>query len=127
MMAARLVSITTDLHSLCTKGDFKTINESWTKYSDQLEYIKLGFTPLQEAARIGNTSIVEFLISKGAKVNALSKKRETALFYAAEEKHTECEIMLLDNKADVNIGIITPLGSKDGRFLKLLTSQGEPV
>ena len=125
MMAVRLVSITTDLHSLCIKGDLKTINESWTKYSDQLENCKSGFTPLHEAARKGHTGIVEFLISKGARVNALSKKKETALYYAAGGKHTECEIVLIDNKANVRIGEITPLGSEDGEFIKMLTFQGK--
>ena len=125
-MAVRLVSIQpSDLHNLCTKGDLRTINESWTKHSDQLESRKSGFTPLHEAARNGHTSVIEFLISKGANVNCLSYEDETALFYAAKGKHTECEILLLDNKADIQIGKVTPLGTEDCDFLKFLSCQSE--
>ena len=123
-MASRLVISLTDLHSLCIKGDLKTMNESWSKYSDQLESRKSGFTPLQEAARKGYWHIVDFLISKGSEVDALSGKKETALYYAAEAKHTECEMLLLHSKADVMMGEITPLGTEDRAFLAFLTCQG---
>ena len=121
-MTVRLVGGTSDLHSLCVKGDLKTMNESWTKYAHQLEVLKVGKTPLHEAAIKGHTSIIDFLLSKGAQPDTLSAIGETALYYAAEGKHTECEMILIDHKASVDAGMITPLGTQDKEFLTLLTS-----
>lgn len=123
-MASRL-GITADLNSLTIKGDLKTIEDSWSKYSEQIESHKSGYTPLHEAARRGHSHIVDYLLKKGANVNALSVKQETALFYAAEGGHTDCEMLLLAHNADVHAGKLSPLSTTDAEFLDYLTSQGD--
>ena len=94
-----------DLHPLCAKGDLKSIQEFWNRFSDQIKLLSGGYTPLQEAARKGHCGVVDFLLSKGAKVNALSSNGETALYLAAEGCHTDCEVLLMVHGASIHHGV----------------------
>ena len=61
-----------------------------------------GLTPLIHAASTGYYPVVEFLISKGAKVDSLTQKRETPLMYAAKNGNIQVMELLLEKGADIN-------------------------
>ncbi|XP_049616795.1 myotrophin [Syngnathus scovelli] len=62
-----------------------------------------GRKPLHLACDFGQTSIVEFLLSKGADVNATDKHGLTPLIYACLEGHAACVKVLLEKGADKNL------------------------
>ena len=114
-----------DLHPLCAKGDLKSIQEFWNRFSDQIKLLSGGYTPLQEAARKGHSSVVDFLLSKGAKVNALSSNGETALYLAAEGCHTDCEVLLMAHGASIHHGVLgkKAKNSRDKILLNILNGK----
>ncbi|PVD33794.1 hypothetical protein C0Q70_05055 [Pomacea canaliculata] len=59
-------------------------------------------SPLHYAADYGQEEVMDYLISKGAKVNAKDKFGITPLLSAIFEGHTECVKMLLLKGADKN-------------------------
>jgi uncharacterized protein len=63
-----------------------------------------GFTPLALAAYLGQKEVVEYLILKGANVNAIAKNATgfTALTGAIANNHTEISKLLVKRGADVN-------------------------
>ena len=87
------------------------------RYGADVNYhppIRVKYTPLQEAARIGSTDIVELLIGLGAEVNAPAAQRGggTALQLAAIEGYIPVACLLLEFQADVN----APASKVDGRM-----------
>jgi len=79
-----------------------------TSHVDEVEsqiHVKdhLGRTPLHAAAEKGPPALVEFLISKGAKVDEKDDIGRTPLYLAAKSGHEEIVEMLICNGADVNI------------------------
>jgi len=68
---------------------------------------RLGLTPLQSAARIGNAKMAELLVAKGAEVDAFSgvfRLRSTALYSAVRSGHKDVVQVLLAGGADANAG-----------------------
>ena len=61
-----------------------------------------GATPLHMAAANGNKKIAEFLITKGADLNARNDNGGTPLVYAAQIGHKEVAELLIDKGADVD-------------------------
>lgn len=61
-----------------------------------------GFSPLHWAAKEGRSNIVEVLIYRGTRINALNMGDDTALHLAAAHGHRDIVHMLLRNKADIN-------------------------
>uniref|UniRef100_A0AAZ1XEC4 Myotrophin n=1 Tax=Oreochromis aureus TaxID=47969 RepID=A0AAZ1XEC4_OREAU len=59
-----------------------------------------GRKPLHYAADFGQTDVVEFLISKGADINAPDKHGFTPLMTACFEGHLSCVKLLLEKGAD---------------------------
>ena len=59
-------------------------------------------TPLQKAARTGNTEEVQRLLGQGADVNEKNAAGITALMEAANWGHIECARLLLDRGADID-------------------------
>ena len=59
-------------------------------------------TVLMKAAGSGIAELVEFLISKGAEVNATLRGGHTALIFACTHGHVECAQILISHGADVN-------------------------
>lgn len=51
----------------------------------------------------GHTDVVEYLLQKGANVNAQANCKATSLHYASECGHLEICTLLLDYGGDVNI------------------------
>ena len=62
-----------------------------------------GWSPLIYAAFKGHTAVAEYLLRKGAEVNARTENGSTALLFAARFGHLELVELLLQNKADPNI------------------------
>jgi ankyrin repeat protein len=69
-----------------------------------IEYGEHSITPLLKAAWDGDVPIVQYLIGKGADVNArATDTKETALINAVTREHTEVIKALLAAKADVTL------------------------
>lgn len=65
------------------------------------EVNKSGWTPLHYACSTGRLSVAEFLVSNGAKVNALSPSDTTPLMMAVSSGNEVLIKFLLDNGADL--------------------------
>lgn len=59
-------------------------------------------TPLHRASWGGRLSVINFLISAGANVNAVKPNKDTALHLAGYQNHAECVAALLAAGADPN-------------------------
>jgi ankyrin repeat protein len=79
-----------------------------------LEYVKrfveagaeinfYGWPPLSYAAFNGHTAIVDYLLKRGAEIDAKTQNGSTALFFAARFGHIEAVKLLLKNEADPTI------------------------
>lgn len=68
-----------------------------------------GRTPLHYASDYGQLDVLEYLITKGADVNALDKHGISCILAAIWEGHTNCVKLLLDSGAKKNG--VTPDGS----------------
>lgn len=62
-----------------------------------------GWPPLIYAAFNGHTAVAEYLLTKGAEVNATTENGSTALLFAARFGHIEVVELLLRHKADPNV------------------------
>ncbi|WP_291992077.1 ankyrin repeat domain-containing protein [Candidatus Accumulibacter sp. ACC003] len=87
---------------------------SLAAYSGNLAFVKrlveagadvnlYGWSPLIYATFNGHKTTVEYLLSKGANVNAKTENGSTALLFAARFGHQEIVTLLLKNQADPNI------------------------
>lgn len=61
-----------------------------------------GFSPLHWASKEGRTNIVEMLVYRGARVNALNMGDDTALHLAAAHGHRDIVLLLLRHNSIVN-------------------------
>jgi len=93
-----------------------------------------GYTLLHKAAYNNRLNVVEFLLSKGADINALSSSGSTPLHGAASYGHIEVVRFLLDKGASpdiVNSGGYTPLlgasTSNHGEIVRLLVEKGANI
>ncbi|OWF45349.1 ankyrin repeat, PH and SEC7 domain containing protein secG-like [Mizuhopecten yessoensis] len=95
------------------EGDFEEVKRlaelgaspDSTEYNKNLFYASQNYTtPLQNAAANGYHEIVQYLIEKGADINAKDRFDVTALHMAAEMGHRECLQKLLDAEALCNVG-----------------------
>lgn len=62
-----------------------------------------GWPPLIYASFNGHTAVVDYLLKKGAEVNATTDNGSTALLFAARFGHLEVVELLLQNNADPNL------------------------
>jgi ankyrin repeat protein len=93
-----------DLHDAIQKGDVAKVK---TLISNNNELIHMksekGQMPLHLAVQNGNQEIVDFLISKGADINAKDGEGNTPLITAIAFKKTEAAKFLISKGADVRI------------------------
>lgn len=90
-----------DIHEAAKQGDLtkvKTLLEKDPELIDAKD--ENGETPLFRASESGHKDIVEYLIVKGAQVNAQNNANQNALFYAAYYGQPEIVNLLLSKGAD---------------------------
>ncbi|KAM6461952.1 UDP-glucuronosyltransferase 1A1-like isoform 5-T7 [Liasis olivaceus] len=100
----------TRLHDAAYVGDLETIQSLFQEESFQSRINKksmwccgwLPCTPLRIAATAGHGNCVEFLIQKGAEIDLVDVKGQTALYVAVVHGHLECAQLLLKAGADPN-------------------------
>ncbi len=91
------------LHAAVRAGNLDEVKRLVLSGVDPNGRDALGSTPVLDAAWSGNTSILTFLISRGADVNAAHREAgSTPLFYAVLTGHTEAVKLLLAAGARVN-------------------------
>ena len=92
-----------EIHEAVQQGDLAKVKKLLENNPDLLEAKSENEkTPLHFAAQIGNKEIVEFLIGKGADVNAKNIAHETPLHYAAALKHKEVVDFLIARGAQLD-------------------------
>jgi uncharacterized protein len=80
------------------------IEEEGAAVDTPIEYGESSITPLQKASWDGDLPIVEYLLAKGANVNARdTESNETALTNAVKQRHTAIVKALIAAKADVSL------------------------
>ncbi|KAF0988668.1 hypothetical protein HZS_1980, partial [Henneguya salminicola] len=93
----------TALTLACSYGKTEIVSLLLEKKVNVEQRSKNGFTPLMEAANIGNIEIATFLIKAGADVNAAPapNTRETPLLIAADKGYNQVVNVLLKHKANI--------------------------
>jgi len=91
------------LHLAAHRGDIDNVRSSLEKGTKVDICDKAGHTPLFYAASAGQIHVVDFLISKGADVDAKDKRGgETPLFYAGDAGWKNVVELLVAKGADIN-------------------------
>ena len=92
---------------------------------------RLGAMPLAQAARAGQTALVEFFLQRGGAIDARNLAGSTALFLAVEAERLRTVALLLDKGADASIpgrSGVTPLAAAafrgNTRIVDLLLARG---
>ena len=145
-LGATLTPDSTDRNALYTcarHGNTEALELLLTRFNkDVNESNRFGVTILHSAAEHGSRDTVEFLIRKGANVNAASIDKWTPLHNAASSGHIDIVEVLINNGASINVKSgsgITPLHDaasagqtrviefllKKGAFLNEPSSQNE--
>ncbi|XP_066493092.1 ankyrin repeat and SOCS box protein 1 [Tiliqua scincoides] len=100
----------TRLHDAAYVGDLQTIRsllqeEAFQRRINEKSVWCCGWlpcTPLRIAATAGHEHCVDFLIQKGAQIDLVDVKGQTALYVAVVHGHLECARILLEAGADPN-------------------------
>ncbi len=89
-------SVLPSIHYAASHGDLETVRY-WLRYSKELinEKNSMGETPLHEAAFLGRTEVVKFLLEQGADVNAEA--------YNQKRTPLELAMSLMDNAPIVEL------------------------
>ncbi|MCP4723656.1 MAG: hypothetical protein GY863_01395 [bacterium] len=102
-----------DIHEAAKNGEMQTVKNIIEADPEKLDSLdERGYTPLLRAAIGGHTEIAEYLIDKGANIEAKERYQMTPLFWAINQKHPETAKMLIRKGADIavrNIFQATPL------------------
>lgn len=114
----------------CEQADLKTV-ESLLSSGYNVNEDALHEPPLVLASYYGHSELLEYLIQKGADVNARGDEEYTALHLASEAGDTQMVKILLDAGAKINTRSnngITPLHeTSDLRTVKYLLSNGAKI
>src|SRR3989338_5447490 len=87
----------------CKTGDLKGVKEAVEVQKEDVNQVDATVnrrTPLHWAADFGQTAVIEYLLSKGAKVDAKDAYGITPLLAAVYENHADSVKVLVKNKAD---------------------------
>ncbi|HYR84613.1 MAG TPA: ankyrin repeat domain-containing protein [Terriglobia bacterium] len=92
----------TPLSQACTNGSAKFVDLLLKAGANPNTPVATGVSPLMTCARSGNADAVEMLLVRGADVNAQEPaQNQTALMWAAAERHPGVVGMLIEAKADL--------------------------
>ncbi len=80
-----------------------------------------GYSPLMDAAQLGDETILRFFIARGADLNLVSKDGQSALILAVGRNDSTITKLLLENGSDVQI--IDKLGLSALKYAKLFHNQ----
>lgn len=97
-----LKTMSGDLMWALTNGEMDDIRSTLVTTEDVNRELPSGRLPLNIAADYGQAEVLEYLISKGAKINVQDKFGMTPLISAICEGHTSCVKILLEKGADKN-------------------------
>lgn len=93
----------TKLMSLSANGEINEIENQFSLSSADINaQDKGGYTALMYASSNGHLRVVEALLSFGANRELLTKKGNSALFFAENKKHTEIVVIL---ESEINLKI----------------------
>jgi len=84
------------------KNNFAKLKKEDKPELNSINKVKLGYQLIGFSQR-GNLEKVKELIEKGASVNEMDGKGQTALMWAAIYGHTEISQMLIEKGADLNV------------------------
>ena len=91
----------TNLHKAIVAKDARRVKELFSNGFNQLEVSNIkGYTPLLEAIQVKDVELVNLVINKGANVNVLNKRGESALVMAANTGNEEIVQALFDAGLD---------------------------
>ncbi|MGE3276824.1 MAG: ankyrin repeat domain-containing protein [Vicinamibacterales bacterium] len=92
----------TPLHLAAANGNATIVDALITRGAAPDPATEAGVTPLMEAARRGSAKVVGALLAKGAAVDARESARgQTALMWAAANRHPDVVRVLLEHRPDV--------------------------
>jgi ankyrin repeat protein len=92
----------TPLSQACTNGNYAFVRTLLKSGANPNTAIATGETPLMTCARSGSVDAVKILVEYGAAVNAKEpKENQTALMWAAAERHPDVVKALIDAHADL--------------------------
>ena len=92
----------TPLSMACTNGNAAMVEKLLAAGATPNTTKTTGETPLMTCSRTGNVEAVKLLLAQGADVNAKETRRgQTALMWAASQKHPEIVQALVENGADL--------------------------
>lgn len=83
-------------------GDIEQVKEVIEKNKIDVNAPIDGRAPIHYAADYGQKEVIQYLIQKGANVNAIDKHGISVLLAAIWEGHTECVKLILESGADKN-------------------------
>ena len=117
-----------------THGDFSYFETAVLKRNLSMRFGE-GETPLHIAASKGSCGFVQYLINRGAQVNAKDGSSSTPLHEAVIAGSTDCAQMLIKAGADVNaqnasgntaLHLVMPLDARETLFDALLSAGADP-
>ena len=104
---------TTPLLLACEKGNAAMVEKLLAKGANPNVASPVGETPLMHCARTGNVAAVKSLLARKADVNGKDREeQQTALMWAAAQKHADVVKALIDGGADIHAksrGGFTPM------------------
>uniref|UniRef100_A0A3Q2KTR9 Myotrophin n=1 Tax=Equus caballus TaxID=9796 RepID=A0A3Q2KTR9_HORSE len=89
-------------------GDLDEVKDYVAKGEDVNRTLEGGRKPLHYAADCGQLEILEFLLLKGADINAPDKHHITPLLSAVYEGHVSCVKLLLSKVFRLRLGFTRP-------------------
>ena len=93
---------TTPLSLACTNANAALVDRLLTAGANPNTPIATGETPVMTCAGTGSAEAVRMLIARGADVNAKEPtQNQTALMWAAAERHADVMKLLIEHKADL--------------------------
>ena len=82
---------------------FRLLYVSIQKEKEEEQHLQHSSISIIDAAKVGNTKLVEVLLKENADVNVQNEDNYTALMVASLNGHTQVAELLLNENADVNI------------------------